>query len=259
MTITNPKLGNGFVTKNADSTLDQEHYFTGYRKHTVLSVRFVSGTCDGVVPFGGANYVSSSDDGVVTFFNGNGNSYEMSGTLWTEENVKIEQETQFLDDYFVPGAADVTTKLLATISCEVSNSFFGYTPETANPFFGEISMRYFDGYNHSPTGFDLDENFILVEDLDDGWKKIEVAFEQVSGSRSTSFPLNLKKSGLNALYITLQFADYGGSPVQTCSFREFRVDFREPLTDEGVKYFRDLDNQNINFQFLNPSVFGKVE
>jgi DNA-dependent RNA polymerase auxiliary subunit epsilon len=262
MTISNPKLGNGFVIKNADSSLDQEHYFTGYKKHTRLSVRFISGT--GGNGWESDDYASSSDDGVVTFFNGNGYTYRISGTLWTEDNILLEQEEDFLNANFLNGAQEVTVKKLAVLSYELSNSLYlqdlGQGPE---PLWGSgLSLEYFDYYNHTwSVGFNADQAKMSVLGFtDDGFAKVEFVFSQTSGSNSTTFPLNLKTpTGENALYISLQFGDLFGSPIQTASFRNFRVDFIEPLSDSGVDYFRELDNQNIDFQFLNPSVFGKVE
>lgn len=43
------------------------------------------------------------------------------------------------------------------------------------------------------------------------------------------------------------------------TFEDFRISFDEPLTDHGVKRFREIDNQNMEFLYYNFNVMKKVD
>jgi len=250
MVFINEKLGNAFRIKPVDSSVDNDHYFGGHTKHTGYSVRFMSGT--------GGTYDSDdyafSDDGLITVINANGNSYEFSGTLWDQTNVNLERNDSFFDFYLANGSSTATTKMTARLSVEISSSLASTTPAAIR---GEMVLEYRDGYIWE-TALDFLGAGSGVS-LSDGWVRFEKVFSFVSGSDATEFPMNLlAPDDTKGVYITMVGTDNSGVPVSS-SFRKFRLDFVEPLNNEGVEYYRTVDNQHIEFNYLNTDAMKKVE
>lgn len=251
MVFINEKLGNGFHIKPIDSSKDQDHYFGGHRKYTGYSVRFMSGTGG---TYESDDYVFSNDDGLVTVINANGNAYEISGTLWDQTNVNLERNDSFFDYYLAHGSSTTSTKTTAKLSVEISSSL---SSKTVASIKGEMVLEYRDGRIWE-TALDFLNNG-SGRILSDGWVKFEKVFSFESGSNATEFPMTLlAPGGEKGVYMIMSGTDNSGTVV-TSSFRHFRLDFVEPLNNEGVEYYKTIDNQNIDFNYLNTDAMKKVE
>jgi len=211
MTITHSKLGNGFVINAADSTLDQEHYFGGAKKHIEMKVVPLTGT---QADAAGATYVHWSTEGNILYVTG---SYKvvLSGTLFDANNVKIGFTES--SRYTGLGYTTVYDKLSLGLYMEAS---------------GAVEMHFSCSRG---TITNLESTGTLTP-LTGGWNRYEYTpkdHEKVAFAMSL-----LDASGKDVHWIV------SGSANGVSAFKKFSYRFLQELSDDGVKYLKDLDNQN---------------
>lgn len=246
MVFVNEKLGNGFVINDAGSSKDQEHYFTGYKKTLEL---FISGLSGSQVD-GSATNVNFNDDGTILFITGaaGAQSYRVTSSLLQDEN-----NINFTDDmstYFPD--IDVTLDHFTTKVVFEASQSIGTDGLSVNFTVGDDEGV--GAYVQFVIGGTPGSDVPIVEYLDDGWIRYT---HQVGEFQPPRYRLDLKKStgGDGGLLWFL----FPGADGDVWGVRKLELQLQQHLSDNGVEVFKNLDNQKIEFQLLNPDVLTKVE
>jgi hypothetical protein len=261
-TFINSKLGNGFVMNSINSTLDQEHYFGGCKKHLQLTMKGLSGS---IIAGGDVVGVTSSLDGVITINRESDSGVAqvyISGILYDRNSVLIDSAS-FLKEVFNDIDQD-REKHEMSISFEFSASVAVAATDLLQ--FG----IFYDLENTLTTGgsFGGNDAAYLVTALtgtDAGWSlyRAEVGVKDagrltnpVPGFRTSL----LRKDGSEQKGVCFLIQSNGTTEKQF-RFRNIKFEFSEDLTDAGVERVKNIDNQHTDkiMTYVNRNVMPKVE
>jgi len=246
MSIVNRKLGNGFVIYSVDSSKDNEHYFCSARKKIRLSWLAFSGSHGGLES-AFATTGSFDDEFILSGAVG----IEFSRSLYTSNNVPIvigdgrsgfNLEPEWFSSVFGVAASGSTTPDESVARSVLFSCFVKRVSGTFDSSDFDIYLRDFTYYEpfSSVKGFGT-----FWKDEGD-WYKFIVDFSSLSSN----------KYGDNFVGQTTTFL-FSSSADNSYAFKNARLDFDSYLTDFGIKYFKDHENQNFEFGYTRLAAFPK--
>jgi hypothetical protein len=303
MTFVNDKLGNGFVIKSANSSLDYDHYFTGYKKYIKCRLRALTGTLGTTLGgtsfefdttrgdnlFNGAFAVVTSSSGIVAHAIFSCSLYDwqeyntleiISGAL-TTSSLEDSESYAFLKS--VTGDINqVDLKIPLKISFEFSRSQEGSSPATTVSFVDSNSVDWEDwpsglffaegsaGASERRaklklTEIDTPEEPFTTGSDDQGWIRVEYipAIDKEPMFFRTNLSSSSPTNGSKEVHFYLDFTSppFGGN-AKIRAYRKFEVELLIPVTNDGVKFLRENDNQVLEknaTESLQVGVFSLVE
>lgn len=233
MVFINKKIGNGFKIDSVNSSLDNEHYFNDHFKSIKTRWYFFSGTdttgkSSYEIDFG---FETGSLGCDTSFYDGN--DYPIIRVSGTEPDWF---KAVFGADPSFAATFDPLIIYDAEFSCKLSSSGVAFN---------------FDDIDLTITGESLKPKGVLSDKADDEGNfsfVINYSTEFTNGVERTSpvfgFPL-----------LTM----HNNHASATYYFKNVKIEFFSFLTDDGVKFYRDVDNQNVPFQYTNTNVLKEIE
>jgi len=207
----NPKLGNAFRFKVADSTKDQSHYFSSAVKHIRLAIRGLS---------------SSFDSMTGSYFALTGSTtLELDQTLYDANNVLLNNSS-FNDSVYSLNSTNVTELFNPELSVLVSASNTAFDVSDFSIEFKDDNSSDFTSYVDI-----LSACSYIIETLDDNWKKIKYNFSDKSQPQIT-------------YDITNTHWRITCTTDNIYTFQDIKVEFDRELTNDGVKRYKEIDNTN---------------
>ena len=232
MPFINDKLGNGFRIKEADSSKDQEHYFSGAKKHIRFSIRGLSGSSD--VSFEDA---SIENNDVITL--PATEFIELTGVLYDINDVKINTAS-FLEEVTGLKPEDFDKKTAAELTLRVSSSAGDVVIYPEMVQYRSASLESFVSI--------FSKGATLSSDVDsEGFRSIRWNFAGVPDPDITL--TNQVK------YVLLS------SSAQVHTFKNVKFEFHQSLSDNGVLKYRTIDNQHNkrSFSLINGNILVKID
>ena len=206
----NPLIGNGNVINSVDSSKNQEHYFSNAKKHIRLQAK---GILSG----------SDQDQFVLT----GSDTLSVNAFIYDDNNVSYRDSNW--SSIFGSSILQPISTTNSTISFRVSGSNTSFNVSDL------VVALYFDAVSFD---FYLDRTPIVIDE-GDGWNLCTYSF---LGDKSSVFfyPESNDFWPINSSFFGLEVFTVGKIYV----FKDIKFDFDQSLTDDGVEYFKKLDNQN---------------
>jgi len=228
MVFINDRLGNGFRINSIDSTLNQEHYFGGAKKNVRLRLRGLSGTLN----LGEGIEFALTSSTVI----------ELSWSLYDTQNALIDSGG-FSERVFDVGPDDVDVKFDTNLLFKVSASDAPFADTDFIFSFKDDSSDAWSAYKDvKVTG----SGYFKAPD-DDGFREFEMQLRSVG---RPEIALNDQKNQrffkidqLSNIYV----------------YKDVKLEYSQPLADDGVEEYKIIDNQNVEFEFVNRNLMPIVE
>ncbi len=230
MVFINSKLGNGFVINSVDSSRDQEHYFGGAKKYIRLALRGLSASLD----------------------LNNGNEFALTGTTNLELNYRL-YDTQdaivdtgsFSQRVFGIGPENIVEKFNAELTLQISASNTAFSLGDFNIEFRDLKSPTWSAYKGMK---ELGEFSALADS--EGFFTYRTRF-----SSGSIHPPLIALSGAS----TDMFWRVTVNSAKIYTVKNVKIEFDQELTDDGVREYKTIDNQNVEFSFINPSTMPDIE
>lgn len=228
MVFINKKLGNAFSMKAVDSSLDQEHYFGGSKKAVGLVIRGFSGTSD-------------INDGNVFVLTG-ANNLSLSWSLTDEQDAPIDSGAFSVRNYGVD-PEDTETKFDSTLTFKVSASSVPFDETDFKVFFKDGNSTDWSGFvdvNSSGRFFDKEDA--------EGYREFSLRFS--AESQEPVITLNDRNS---QVFFRVE------NQTNIYAYKDMKLAYAQQLVEDGVLFYKQLDNQNISFTNINRNLMPKFE
>jgi hypothetical protein len=161
------------------------------------------------------------------------------------------------------------TRLVTETSFEFSCSYINPTEDSEVQFYSAApALLAGNAYAPFMTSLQVYSDGTLdllspgtIEDVGSGWKRITRSFLPKAFG---PFTLNLRTAAANSHFqFYLGYHSVTGAPAtpSVVAFRSFQMKLIEAVSSEGIEYFKNLDNQNIEKEsvYLNIDAFKKIE
>ena len=237
-----PKIGiKANVFNTVRSSQDNQHYFGGNKKQINMVIRGFSGS-----------YNQKGDIGLL-----NGNQFSLAGTtgvelsqsLFDKNNVyfntgSIVGKNFDLNSLFNVGSGTIDTKYEPYMTFMVSASNEVFTPASFTVEFKDDNSAAWSSYKG------MNDFGLYVESSETGWRQYRSNL--VSGTQQ--LPRIIFDESRPHWRVSC-------SSGKTYAFKDFKLEFNQQLTDDGVRDYQKLDNTNNEdeFIFINRNILGKIE
>ena len=229
-----PKIGqNAFVINGLQTARNNEHYFTGYRKNVKLVAWGLSGSIQQLITSTRLFHLTGA------------NGLELSQSLFDGNDVLVETGS-FLSNF---------NQTFSTIENRFDSVIY-FRASGSNTAFNQTEFTVEFKDDNSPIWTNYKEisrssgSYLTIEDVNDpGWRQYRLFLDH-----ETVLP----RFALNRDKVMFRISSSAG---KTYAFKDFRLEFNEQLTVDGVQKYVNLDNQfNPNIlSNLNRNVMPKVE
>ena len=224
------KIGqNAFVINTARGADESEHFFTGYRKNVKMVLRGLSGSSQVL----GANTRLFHLTGAV--------GIDLSQSLFDANNVLIETGS-FLS-HFNQTVSTIDHRYDTVISFQVSGSNTTFLTS-------EFTVEFKDDNSTTWTNFkEISPASGAYLERAEKWNEYFLFLD--NDSIRPKFALDRTK-------VMFRVSSSSG---KTYAFKEFKLEFNQQLTNDGVRKYQDIDNTNNNNVLinLNRDVLKKIE
>ncbi len=225
-----PSLGNGFVFSEVRTDPDNSHYFGGYKKF----VRWVSRGFSASLNDTSGNEFSLAGAGLE------GGVIELSQSVYDQNNVKLD--TDFIGSVITTPLSSVTIKRNPRLIFRASGSNTTFNSS-------EFTVQFKDGNSAAWSSYRTINGLGLFFSESNKWMRFES--NCILNGEIRNPEINFANT--NVLW------RISSSAGKTYAFKDFSLEFDQPLSDQGVLQYQKIDNQFGDFKYENYSIMPKTE